>query len=207
MQREIFTIFFTIFIVIDPLGLIPVFLALTGEQSRQERRNTILKSVLTAFFVLALFILFGRDILSFLGILPGSFFIAGGILLFVTSLDLLLGHRQRTKISDIVQEKDDVSIFPLGIPMLAGPGTITTILLFVSESKDRFFVESVLFGSVIVTLLTAVVTMFLSGLFLKIFKKTGVSIIQRIMGILLSGLAVQFIYEGFVKLKILGSFT
>jgi len=201
--REIVTIFFTIFIVIDPLGLIPVFLALTVGQSRKERRNTIFKAVLTALFVLSLFILFGRDILSFLGILPGSFFVAGGILLFITSLDLLIGHRQRTKISGAVEEKEDVSIFPLGIPMLAGPGTITTILLFVSESRKVFFVEAVLFGAVTATLLAALMTMFLSGLFLRIFKKTGVSIIQRIMGIILSGLAVQFIYEGLLKLQII----
>ncbi len=203
MVRQIFTIFFTIFIVIDPLGLIPVFLALTVGQSKKERRNTIFKSVLTALFVLSLFILFGRGILSFLGILPGSFFVAGGILLFITSLDLLIGHRQRTKISEAVEEKEDVSIFPLGIPMLAGPGTITTILLFVSESREILFVEAVLFGAVVATLSVALMTMFLSGLFLRIFKKTGVSIIQRIMGIILSGLAVQFIYEGLLKLQII----
>lgn len=203
MVREIFTIFFTIFIVIDPLGLIPVFLALTVGQSKKERRNTIFKAVLTALFVLSLFILFGRGILSFLGILPGSFFVAGGILLFITSLDLLIGHRQRTKISEAVEEKEDVSIFPLGIPMLAGPGTITTILLFVSESREILFVEAILFGAVVVTLSVALMTMFLSGLFLRIFKKTGVSIIQRIMGIILSGLAVQFIYEGLLKLQII----
>ncbi len=134
--REILTIFLTIFIVADPLGLIPVFLSLTGHMDAHKKRNTILKAVLTAFTVLALFILAGRDILTFLGIKPGSFYVAGGVLLFIVSLDLLLGHRQRTKTSERERDAEDIFIFPLGIPILAGPGTITTILLFASEVSE-----------------------------------------------------------------------
>ena len=200
----IFTVFFTIFIVIDPLGLVPSFIALTGGISRKEKRNVILKANLTAFVILLLFILFGKYILQFLGIKPGSFYIAGGVLLFIVSLDLLFGHRQRTKMSDTEgKDGEDIAIFPLGIPILAGPGTITTILLYVSESKDYFETELVLFVSVFVTLMIAFVTMSLSGIFLRIFKRTGVSIIQRLMGIILSGLSVQFIYEGLLKLKVI----
>ncbi len=201
--KEIITIFFTIFIVIDPLGLIPVFIAYTAGYSRKEKPGIIVKAFFTALFALVVFIVFGRDILTFLGIKPGSFYIAGGILLFIVSLDLLFGHRQRTKVSEVSADGEDVSIFPLGIPTLAGPGTITTILLFVSESNNSFQMELILFLAVLSSLLIAVLTMFLSGFFLKIFRKTGVSIIQRLMGIILSGLSVQFVYEGIAKLGLI----
>ncbi len=203
--KEIITIFFTIFIVVDPLGLIPVFIAYTAGYSQKKKPKIVVKAFFTALFVLTIFILFGRDILRFLGIKPGSFYIAGGILLFIVSMDLLLGHRQRTKLSEMSTEGEDVSIFPLGIPTLAGPGTITTILLFVSETNNQVETELVLFFAVLAALLVALLTMFLSNFFLKIFRETGVSIIQRLMGIILSGLSVQFVYEGIVKLGFVAS--
>ncbi len=199
----IFTVFFTIFIVIDPLGLIPSFIALTGELPWRSKRRIIFRALLTALLVLTLFILVGRYILRFLGIKAGSFYIAGGILLFIVSLDLLFGHRQRTKLSETEEEGEDISIFPLGIPILAGPGTITTILLYVSETSHYMETELILFTSIVVTLVIAFITMSMSGFFLKVFRKTGVSIIQRLMGIILSGLSVQFVYEGLLKLQII----
>ena len=172
----IFTIFFTIFIVIDPLGLIPAFIALTANVPWKIKRKIVLRAILTAFLVLTLFILVGRYILQFLGIKAGAFYIAGGILLFIVSLDLLFGHRQRTKLSEQGEEGEDISIFPLGIPILAGPGTITTILLYVSESSNYMETELILFVSITATLIIAFITMRMSGFFLRLFRKTGVSI-------------------------------
>jgi multiple antibiotic resistance protein len=157
-----------------------------------------------AFVVLCVFIFTGNAILRFLGIQPGSFFIAGGILLFIASLDLLLGKPGRTKTSEEarVQEREDVSVFPIAIPMLAGPGTITTILLYVSEEKNPLFILPTLVGSVALSLACACLTMYLSSFFLKLLGRTGVSVIERIMGIVLTALSVQFVYDGLVKLGI-----
>jgi multiple antibiotic resistance protein len=204
---QIVTIFLAVFIVVDPFGVVPVFIALTSDFSARKRRLTIRKALLVAFAVLCLFIFTGSAILRFLGIQPGSFFIAGGILMFIVSIDLLLGRPGRTKTSSEEQgeDREDVSIFPLAIPMLAGPGTITTILLYVSEDKAPGFILPVLVASVLLALLIAGVTMHLSTFLLRVLGTTGVSVIERIMGIILTGLSVQFVYDGLLKLGVLAA--
>lgn len=205
MVAQAVTIFLTVLILVDPIGLIPIFLTLTREMSPSGRRKTMLKSVATACFVLTVFIVAGEGILSFLGILPGSFFIAGGILFFIISLDLLLGHRQRTKTSRReMDQREDCAVFPLGVPILAGPGTITTIIIYSVEASDPLFTATVLFLSVVSSLGVCLVVMAASDHILKILRETGVSVVQRLMGLILSGLAVQFIYDGFIKLGIIG---
>jgi len=202
---EIVTIFLAVFIVVDPFGIVPVFISLTPGLTPARRRATILKAVIVAFVVLCVFIFTGNVILRFLGIQPGSFFIAGGILMFIVSIDLLLGKPGRTKTSgpEADEERDDVSIFPLAIPMLAGPGAITTVLLYVSEDRLPAYLPLVLVGSVALALAIAALTMGLSAFFLRVLGKTGVSVIERIMGIVLTGLSVQFVYDGLVKLGVL----
>ncbi len=202
--QEIVTTFLAIFIVVDPFGIVPFFISLTAGFDARRRRTTILKAGAIAFVVLLLFILAGSAILRFLGIQPGSFYIAGGILLFLVSIDLLFGKPGRTKTSPQepgapLAERDDVSIFPLAVPMLAGPGTITTILLYVSSGRGVAEI-GVLTACVAVALACAMLTMSLSAAFLRVLGRTGVSVIERIMGILLSGLSVQFVYDGIMRL-------
>ena len=202
--QEIVTTFLAIFIVVDPFGIVPFFISLTAGFDARRRRTTILKAAAIAFIVLLLFILAGNAILRFLGIQPGSFYIAGGILLFLVSIDLLFGKPGRTKTSAPepgapLAERDDVSIFPLAVPMLAGPGTITTILLYVSAGRGAVEI-GVLTACVAVALACAMLTMALSTAFLRLLGRTGVSVIERIMGIVLSGLSVQFVYDGLVRL-------
>jgi multiple antibiotic resistance protein len=210
---EIVTTFIAIFIVVDPFGIVPFFISLTAGFDARRRRRTVVKAVAIAFVVLLLFILAGSAILRFLGIQPGSFYIAGGILLFLVSIDLLFGKPGRTKTpppesgqaADLAAaEREDVSIFPLAVPMLAGPGTITTILLYVSAGRGAVEI-SVLTACVAVALACAALTMSLSAAFLRVLGRTGVSVIERIMGILLSGLSVQFVYDGIVRLGLLGT--
>jgi multiple antibiotic resistance protein len=201
---EIITIFIAVFIVVDPLGIVPVYISLTSGFVPARKKSAIVTSTIVAFIVLAIFVFTGNLILGVLGIQPGSFFIAGGVLLFIVSIDLLFGKPGRTKTSEGTElEREDVSIFPLAIPMLAGPGTITTILLFVSQDGVGMAIYPILLASVAAALACAGVAMHLSSYFLKVLGKTGVSVIERIMGILLSGLSVQFVYDGLLKLKIL----
>lgn len=208
---EIVTTFLAIFIVVDPFGIVPFFISLTAGFDARRRRATILKAALIAFVVLLVFILAGSAILRFLGIQPGSFYIAGGILLFLVSIDLLFGRPGRTKTSTPEPggappgaERDDVSIFPLAVPMLAGPGTITTILLYVSAGRGAAEI-GVLTACVALALACAVLTMSLSAAFLRVLGRTGVSVIERIMGIVLAGLSVQFVYDGIVRLGLVGA--
>ena len=202
-MKELISIFVTFFIVIDPLGILPIYLSLTRTLNKEEKKKAVFKSIMTAFFVFAIFILAGKPILDFLGIHPGSFFIAGGILLFLVAMDMLFGTPRRTKTSGEEHDRDDIAVFPLGIPIIAGPGTITTILLFVSETHDRIGMTITLFIIITAVLALTTFTMLLSNYFLKILGKTGVSVIERVMGIILTGLSVQFIYDGLLKLGII----
>ena len=201
--REIVTVFLAVFIVVDPFGIVPIYLSLTAGFPAARLRVTILKSTITAFVVLCLFIFTGNAILRFLGIQVGSFFIAGGILMFIVSIDLLLGKPGRTKTSEAAEEREDVSIFPLAIPMLAGPGAITSILLYASDEKSPGYIRLVLVGSALLALLCAALAMRLSSALIRVLGTTGVSVIERIMGIVLTGLSVQFVYDGLQKLGIL----
>ena len=204
---RIITIFLAVFIVVDPFGIVPVYISLTVGFVPARRRRTILKASVVAFLVLCLFTFTGSAILGFLGIQPGSFYIAGGILMFIVSIDLLLGKPGRTKTSgnESEEDRDDVSIFPLAIPMLAGPGAITTILLYASEESAKGIILPVLVGSSALALACAALTMLASSFFLRVLGRTGLSVIERIMGIVLTGLSVQFVYDGLVRLGILAA--
>ncbi|GAB1482176.1 MarC family protein [Treponema sp.] len=198
------------FIVVDPFGLVPMYIGLSAHLDATEKSKTIQKAIITAFLVLSLFIVAGKAILRFLGVSPGSFFIAGGIMLFLVSLEMLFGRPTRSKISDQEhpedkdeEERTSIAIFPLAIPMLSGPGTITTILIFTSSDAPVLPITLMLFAATILTLAAAALAMKASTLILRILGRTGVSVIERIMGLLLSGLAIQFIYDGLFKLGLI----
>lgn len=163
------------------------------------------KAVAVAGFILSVFIVAGRFILSFFGISPGAFYIAGGVMFFLISLDMLFGQPKRSKTSNQESEEDSssVAVFPLAIPMIAGPGAVTTIMLYSTGAGDWFSTTGLLFAALVPILAVEFIAMRSSGFILKLLGKTGVSVVERMMGLVLSGLAVQFVYDGFVKLGIL----
>jgi multiple antibiotic resistance protein len=199
-------IFLTVFIVIDPLGIVPLFISITSGMDEKAKRAAIVKAIMVAFLVMAVFALAGRYVLGFVGISPGAFYVAGGVLLFMIALDMLFGQHKRAKRGE---EEDDgdatsIAVFPLAIPMIAGPGTISTILLYSSGEYDTPISTLMLAIAVLLTLGAVFALLRASSLILKVLGKTGVSVIERIMGLLLAGLAVQFAREGLIKLGILG---
>jgi multiple antibiotic resistance protein len=193
--------------VIDPIGLVPIYLSLSSHIPQEKKKLIIRKAVLVSFIILTLFIVFGKWILSLLGIQPGAFFIAGGIMLFIISMEMLFGRPSKSRTADDNDEEGvSLAIFPLAIPLLAGPGVITTIILFTGgDPNPRVYL--MLFISVIITLAVAWAVLSFSGLIHKVLGNTGVSVIERIMGLLLAGLSVQFIYDGIVKLGIIQSLS
>ena len=202
---------FTMFIVVDPFGLVPIYIGLTARLDEADKIRTIRKAVSIAFVVLAFFVFAGKLVLSMLRIQPGSFFIAGGIMLFIVSLEMLFGQATKSKVStqetaaeDDGEERTSVAVFPLAIPMLAGPGAITTILLFTGSEKATPTVLGMLLTSVLLTLAAAAAAMRASSFVLSTLGRTGVSVVERIMGLLLSGMSVQFVYDGLTKLGVLG---
>ena len=200
------SIFFTLFIAVDPFGLIPIFVIYISRHNPSERRKIIFKTILIAAIVSIFFILIGRYILLYLGISSGAFLIAGGILLFLVSIDLILAKPSRTKLSsdntaDFI--KEDISVFPLAIPMISGPGTIAALIMFSSQAKENHFMLLIISGISIIVLLITMLVMFLSVTIDSLLGKTGISVIQRVMGLILSALAVQFIINGLAQVGLI----
>jgi len=193
--------FSSLFAIVDPIGLIPAFLAITPGKSTEDRiRISVLASVLT-FFVLVLFAFLGRQILGLLSVTLPAFEIAGGILLFFIAMDMLNARltavRQTQEEQDAGADKTDIAITPLAIPMLAGPGAITTSMILASRVSDGQQALSLLGAIFLVSVLTFAVFYAIS------VKASLVSVIlqkifTRLMGLLLAAIAVQFILNGII---------
>jgi multiple antibiotic resistance protein len=202
------TVFFTLFFVVDPLGLIPVFLLYLPGFRENKRKVIIYRSILISIAVSIFFILLGKYLLRFLGISSGSFLVAGGILLFIIAIEMIMGSAARTKMRDIgecglEEEERDVSVFPLAIPMLCGPGNIAALVMFSTQAGgDAVKISIVVILSVLVFAL-AMIVMFFSVHLGNVLGSIGISIIQKLMGLILSAMSVQFIRNGLFELGII----
>lgn len=188
--------FVTLFVVIDPIGLTPVFIALTPGMTVQQRQAIAVRATVIAAGLLFLFAFLGEQVLGFIGISMPAFRIAGGILLFLTALDMLF--ERRTKRREDKADVDDVpdpSVFPIAIPLIAGPGAIASIILLVGQADGAVGMASVL--SVMVAVLVIVFVLFLSAsLIERALGKTGIVVVTRLLGMLLAALSVQFVLDG-----------
>ena len=188
--------FVTLFVVIDPIGLTPIFIALTAGMTAAQRRAIAIRATVIAAGLLFLFAFLGEQVLGFIGISMPAFRIAGGILLFLTALDMLF--ERRTKRREDKAEVDDLpdpSVFPIAIPLIAGPGAIASIILLVGQADDPLGMASVL--GVMVAVLIIVFLLFLSAPVIeRALGKTGIVVVTRLLGMLLAALSVQFVLDG-----------
>ena len=190
------TSFVTLFVIVDPIGLTPVFLALTQGMSPTRRRSVGLRACFTAAILLAVFAAFGEAVLGFVGISMAAFRVAGGALLFLTALDMLFERRTKRRQEQGGEDDiEDPSVFPIAMPLIAGPGSIATMILLAGQRPG---VEGfVMVITVMLAVLTVIVMMFLaSGVFERLLGKTGINVITRLLGMLLAALSVQFILDG-----------
>ncbi|MEM1351977.1 MAG: MarC family protein [Pseudomonadota bacterium] len=190
------TAFVTMFVVIDPIGLAPLFVALTQGMSDQARRRIAVRATAVAGLILLAFAAFGEALLSFIGISMPAFRVAGGILLFLTALEMLFERRTKRRENQSEEdESDDPSVFPLAIPLIAGPGAIASVILLMGQRPG-------LEGSVMVLGVTGFVLLIVFALFLvsgpmeRALGKTGITVVTRLLGMLLAALSVQFVLEG-----------
>ncbi|OUD10783.1 MarC family transcriptional regulator [Marivivens niveibacter] len=198
-MTELITAFTTLFVIIDPIGLAPLFVALTQGQSAAQRRGIAIRACLIALAILVVFAFVGESLLEFVGISMPAFRIAGGILLFLTALEMLFQKRQTRRqghTDDAAEDHiDDPSVFPIAIPLIAGPGAIATIILLTEEAASVLDYASV-FG-VLSAVLLLVFLMFLIAIPLeRLLGRVGVNVVTRILGMLLAALAIQFILDG-----------
>ncbi|MFW2543497.1 MarC family protein [Primorskyibacter sp. 2E107] len=190
------TSFVTLFVVIDPIGLTPLFIALTAGTDAQHRRGVAIRSCVIACILLTLFSFLGEGLLGFIGISMPAFRIAGGILLFLTALDMLFERRTKRR-EDQTETEDfpDPSVFPIAIPLLAGPGAIATIILLTGQADDVMGKLSVL-GVMAVVISIALVLFLSAGVIERALGKTGITVVTRLLGMLLAALSVQFVLDG-----------
>lgn len=192
------TAFSAMFVVIDPIGLAPLFIAMTQGMTQRERLVIGGRACVVAIGLLLLFAFLGESLLTFIGISMPAFQIAGGVLLFLTALDMLFERRQARRqdnADDAMQPAHDPSIFPLAIPLIAGPGAIATMILLTSQTESALG-----FGAIIGVMMTVIAMVFamfmLAGVLERLLGKTGINVVTRLLGMLLAALAVQFILNG-----------
>jgi multiple antibiotic resistance protein len=201
-----FVTFTSVFFLVDPFAAIPAFLAMTDGANATERRRTAKRASWTCFLVLAGFALAGGLIFKVFGITLPAFRIAGGVILLLIGLDMLQAKRSHTQeVPAETQEgveKEDASVIPLGIPMLAGPGTISTVMVLMSQPGEWWHVI-VVFLSIAVTSLLSFVVLSGADRVAKILGETGIRILMRMMGLLLVAIAVQFVINGMMDLHVI----
>ncbi len=201
-------VFVGIVSVVDPLGVLPVFIGLTEDFETGEKRRIIRRTSISVVVILLLSAYIGEYILSLLGIDVYSFKIAGGIVLLMMSLEMLQARRPGTKYTEEehveASTKQDIAVVPLALPLLAGPGAISTVIMF--SHRMHSFSSMFLYSLIIVGVGAVVyVTMFFADELGDLLGNTGMNIANRIMGLLLAAISVQFILEGLLyKFPILG---
>ncbi|RFU12189.1 MarC family protein [Rhodobacteraceae bacterium W635] len=197
------TAFTALFVVIDPIGLTPIFIALTSGLSARARRVIALRACLVSFLLLTIFGLAGESVLQFLGISLPAFRIAGGILLFLTALDMLFERRKQRREgqADSAPEAEDPSVFPLAMPLIAGPGAIATMILLAGSASTPG--EILLIHAIMLVVLACVLALFfLAGGLERLLGAVGINVVTRLLGMLLAALSVQFVIDGLRSLQV-----
>jgi multiple antibiotic resistance protein len=189
----------TLLVVVDPPGVVPIFVALTREETPARRRAIMTRAVLIAFGVALFFLVAGRAVLSYLGVTVHAFSISGGILLFATAMPMLFGQRgglqspERRERGSVGQ---DISVFPLAIPMLSGPGLIATILLLTSQAAGDLRRLAAVAAAITLVFLVTFIFLYFGARLIGRLGEGGVHIATRVMGIVLAALAVQYVLNG-----------
>ncbi len=193
----------SIFFIVDPLATIPSFLAMTAENTEARRRQMARQAAWTVLFVLTSFSLAGSLIFKLFGITLPAFKIAGGLILFLVAVDMLQARRSGTQ--EVAEEriegteKEDVGVTPLGIPMLAGPGAISTVMVLMGQSRNWWQVIPI-FAAIAITALASYFILAGANRVRKYLGETGIRIMMRLMGLVLTAISVQFVINGFSDL-------
>lgn len=237
MLSELIAAFVTLFVIVDPLGLVPVFIVLTQDTNVAHRRRMAIRACITSFVILAAFAVLGEKLLGIFGIHMPAFRIAGGTLLFLIALEMLFerrGKKRNERAEQVHQEleenedidgdpntivpsttsaavpsspspkkpdhhddeHEDISIFPMSIPFLSGPGAIASVMLLMGKFSDSVVMQIGIIAVVALVMVFALTMFLLSGIVAKHLSPTFATVISRLLGMILAALAVQFIIDG-----------
>ncbi len=193
---ELLATFILFFAVIDPIGTVPVYIAVTASHPESERRGIAIKSAFYAFLVLLFFVVAGELILNAIDIPVEAFQVAGGIVLFLFALSMIFGESKPDEEVRLVRSSSETAIFPLAIPSLAGPGAMLTAVLMTENAHYTLVQQATTTAVILAVLLVALVLMLAATWVQKAIGNAGASIISRVMGMILSSVAVNNVLEG-----------
>ena len=201
------TAFTTLLVIIDPAGLAPLYIATTQGMEPARRAAVGRRACITAGVLLMVFLVLGERLLTFIGITMPAFRIAGGMLLFLTALDMLFERRQDRREKNAAEGADpghDPSVFPLAIPLIAGPGAIATVILLAGRADGIAgygAVTGVILGNIGIVYLTFLAAPWIE----RVLGRTGISVLTRVLGMLLAALAIQFVIDGILASGLVGA--
>ncbi len=189
-----FTSFFTL---INPLGTMPIFLSMTTELSVADRNRTAKKASIIGFLTILAFAFTGQLLFKFFGISVHSFRVVGGVIFFMVGMDMLQARLGRVKIkeNEIKSYVTDISITPLAIPMICGPGAITNSIVLM-EDANSLAKQVILIGSIFLIILLTYIILYSSSKLTKLLGETGINVMMRIMGLIVMVIAVEFLFSG-----------
>jgi multiple antibiotic resistance protein len=193
--------FVTLFVTVDPVSIIPIFVSLTLGATRSHKIRMALLGCLIATALLLVFGLFGQPLLDNFGITLPAFRVAGGILLFLIALEMLFSRRNERKSKSAEEihdhyEAEDISVFPLAIPLLCGPGAIASIMLLTADQAGNPVGVGIVLSAGVAVMLIGAVLLVLAARFQHFIPQTVSNVITRLLGMLLAALSVQFIFDG-----------
>lgn len=189
--------FASLFTMVNPVGVIPVYTAMTTHLTPQESRKVALKAVLTAFLILMLFALTGRFIFQFFGISADSLRVVGGVIFFIMGYELLQARLTRTQFDDETTQEyaSDIAITPLGIPVICGPGAIASVIILMDQAKSAFE-SGIVLGVIIVIMGMTHLLLLGSKQVMKLIGENGNKVMMRLMGLIVMVIAVEFFFSG-----------
>jgi multiple antibiotic resistance protein len=190
--------FTSVLFIVDPIAVIPTYLVITQDETPAQRRNTAWRACVAAALIMIVFGFAGRLIFRLFGITLPAFRIAGGLILWLVAMDMLHGERRTQESAEEIvegREKEDVALTPLAMPMLAGPGAISTVMVL--SGQARTVAEHVaVYGSVVLTALISWISLRVGDRLITALGQTGIRVVTRIMGLLLAAVAIQFVITG-----------
>jgi MarC family membrane protein len=200
MLHEFISAFITLFVVLDPPGCAPIYAGLTTGANAAQRRSMAIRACLIAGVILLAFALFGENLLGALHIELDSFRIAGGLMLFLIALDMVFEKRtqrreQRAEAVKATAEVEDVSVFPMAMPMLAGPGAIATIMLLEGGAQGLQG-SLIVLAALLVVLVLTLLALLAAGPLMKLVGAKVEAVVTRVLGVLLGALAAQYVIDG-----------
>ncbi|HXR53068.1 MAG TPA: MarC family protein [Steroidobacteraceae bacterium] len=200
MLDHLLKFFVTFLVIVEPVGVIPIFIAMTEGVSENDRRRMARKAVIIAGIIFALFAVGGGGFLRMLGISLGAFSIFGGLLLFLIALEMVFGRpsgsRTSTNEEEEGRQRNDISVFPLAFPFIAGPGSLATILLAFGPANEDPLLFAGLLVCIALALVCALLTLYLATPIMKMMGVTGANVVNRLFGVVLGALAVQYVIDG-----------